>query len=93
MDGKTRDRLLDSQAALIGALLIDGSIAGEVFAAVPETDFLSENMLAIYKGCRGLFLAGKPVDPVLLAQALGDGYRQTIIDCMDLTPTAARWRD
>lgn len=93
MDGKTRERLLDSQAALIGSLLIDGSIAGEVFAAVPETDFLSEGMLALFRGCRGLFLAGKPVDPVLLAQALGDGYRQTIIDCMDLTPTAARWRD
>lgn len=88
-----RDRLLDSQAALIGSLLIDGSIAGELFAAVPETDFTSAPMLALFKGCRGLFLAGKPVDPVLLAQALGDGYRQTIIDCMDLTPTAARWRD
>ena len=88
-----KDRLLDSQAALIGSLLIDGSIAGELFAQVPETDFTSEPMLALYKGCRGLFLAGKPVDPVLLAQALGDGYRQTIIDCMDLTPTAARWRD
>ena len=93
MDDKARERLLDSQAALIGSLLIDGSIAGEVFAQVPETDFLSEPMQVLFKGCRGLFLAGKPVDPVLLAQALGDGYRQTIIDCMDLTPTAARWRD
>ena len=93
VDGKTRDKLLDSQAALIGALLIDGSIAGEVFAQVPETDFLSEDLLSLYRGCRGLFLAGKPVDPVLLVQALGEGYRQTVIDCMDLTPTAARWQE
>lgn len=88
-----KDRLLDSQAALIGSLLIDGSIAGELFAQVPETDFLSENMLALYKGCRGLFLAGKPVDPVLLVQALGEGSKQTVIDCMSMTPTAARWKD
>lgn len=93
MDDKSRDRLLDSQAALIGSLLIDGSIAGEVFAAVPETDFTAPAMLELFRGCRALFLDGKPVDPVLLAGALGEGSKQTIIECMELTPTAARWRD
>ena len=92
MDDKSREQMLDSQAALIGSLLIDGSIAGEVFAAVPETDFTAPAMLELFKGCRALFLAGKPVDAVLLASELGADRRQTIIDCMDLTPTAANWR-
>ena len=92
MDDKSRERLLDSQAALIGAILIDGSIAGEFFASVPETDFTSPAMLDLYRGCRALFLAGKPVDPVLLGASLGADRKQTILDCLALTPTAANWR-
>ena len=89
----SQDRLLDSQAALIGSLLIDGSIAGEVFAAVPESDFTVPAMLELFRGCRALFLEGKPVDPVLLAGALGEGRKEAIIQCMDITPTASRWRE
>lgn len=92
MDDKARSRLLDSQAALIGAVLKDGAIAGEAFAAVPDGDFTAPAMLELWQGCRSLFLEGKPVDPVLLASRLGDGKKQTIIDCLALAPSAALWK-
>lgn len=92
MDDKARDRLLDSQAALIGAVLKDGAIAGEAFAAVPDSDFTAPAMLELWQGCRALFLEGKPVDPVLLASRLGEGRKGTIVDCLALAPSAALWK-
>lgn len=92
MDDRARSQLLDSQAALIGAVLKDGAIAGEAFAAVPDGDFTAPAMLELWQGCRSLFLEGKPVDPVLLASRLGEGKKQTIIDCLALAPSAALWK-
>lgn len=92
MDDKARSRLLDAQAALIGAVLKDGAIAGEAFAAVPDSDFTAPAMLELWQGCRALFLDGKPVDPVLLASRLGEGRKETIVDCLALAPSAALWK-
>jgi len=92
MDSKAKDRLLDAQAALIGAVLKDGAIAGEAFAAVPDGDFTAPAMLELWQGCRALFLEGKPVDPVLLASRLGEGRKETIVDCLALAPSAALWK-
>lgn len=91
MDDKARGRLLDSQVALIGAMLRDASAAGEIIARVPETDFTDPVMLALFRGCRRLYLDGKPVDAVLLASELGEGSKETILQCLELTPTAAAW--
>ena len=90
--GQGKSRLLDSQAALIGAMLIDPSVAGELIAQVPVEDFTDPTLRGLYEGCRRLYLAGKPVDPVLLAAELGPGSKDTIVDCMDITPTAATWK-
>ena len=92
MEDSGRSRLLGAQAALIGAMLIDGSIAGELIARVPPEDFTDPTLRSLFEGCRRLYLAGKPVDAVLLASELGEGSRATIVDCMDLTPTARSWR-
>ena len=89
---KNRSRLLNAQATLIGAMLIDGAIAGEVIARVPPEDFTDPTMRGLFEGCRRLYLGGKPVDAVLLASELGPGSKETIVDCMDLTPTSATWR-
>ncbi len=92
MEDSGRSRLLGAQAALIGSMLIDGSIAGELIARVPPEDFTDPTMRGLFEGCRRLYLAGKPVDAVLLASELGEGSKATIVDCMDLTPTARSWQ-
>ena len=92
MEDSGRSKLLGAQAALICAMLIDGSIAGELIARVPPEDFTDPTLRSLFEGCRRLYLAGKPVDAVLLASELGEGSRATIVDCMDLTPTARSWK-
>lgn len=84
--------LLDSQAALIGSMLIDGGIAGELFARVPEADYTDPALRSLFLGCKRLYLAGKPVDPVLLASELGDGSKERIIACMQAAVAPARWK-
>ncbi len=84
--------LLDSQAALIGAMLVDGKIAGELFSKVPEDDFTDTHLRSLYQGCKRLYLAGRPVDPVLLASELGEGSKDQILECMATVVSSGRWK-
>lgn len=87
-----RGKLLDFQVALIGAVLIAPEIAGELFATVPEEDFLDPTYRALYCGCQTLWRDGKRIDPIMLAGLLGKDSRETIIGCMDVTPSATAWK-
>lgn len=87
-----RGKLLDSQVALIGSVLIQPEIAGELFAAVPEADFTDPTYRALYAGCLRLWREGKRIDPITLAGLLGKDSREAIIGCVDVTPTAAAWK-
>ena len=87
-----RGKLLDSQVALIGSVLIQPEIAGELFAAVPEEDFTDPTYRALYAGCLRLWREGKRIDPIMLAGLLGKDSRETIIGCIDVTPSASAWK-
>ena len=79
----------EAQRAVIGSLLIDAKhVAGMVMHRTREDDYTGE-CLTIYQACRKLFREGGVIDPVTVANIVGSAYRQTLMDLMDETPTAA----
>ena len=83
----------DFEVGVIGSLLIDPDpILGDMMAAVSPEDFSTPAFRHIYEAARGLWLEQRPVDAMTIQGAAGEEYRQTIMDCMTLTPTAAHWR-
>lgn len=80
---------VDAEAAIIGAMLIDADCIGDVLLAIRPDDFLTPRHSAIFAAIRELFVAGRPVDPVTVVNRVGPECRETIYDCMTITPTAA----
>ena len=83
----------DYEVGVIGSLLIDPEeILGDVMTTVSPEDFSTAGLRHIFEAARTLWLEQRPVDVMTVQGALGDEYKQTLIDCMTLTPTAANWR-
>ena len=79
-----------AQASVIGAMLIDDRCVPEVVSIVSEDDFTAAYR-SIFRAMRWLFDEGCSVDPVTVMHQLGDDpeYRRILMECMDVTPTAA----
>lgn len=79
-----------AQASVIGAMLIDDRCVPEVVSTVCEDDFAAAYR-SIFRAVRWLFDEGCSVDPVTVMHQLGDDpeYRRILMECMDVTPTAA----
>lgn len=82
----------DAQRALIGAALLEPKITGELVQAVREEDFNVPELRTLYSALRGLFLSGRPVDPVLLVAETSPGFEPMVREILRDTPTAANWR-
>lgn len=80
---------VDAEAAIIGAMLIDSTCIGDVLLAVNGSDFLTARHGAIFTAIRELFTMGRPVDPVTVVARVGPECRETIYECLNVTPTAA----
>ena len=91
LDKQLEARLQDAQVSIIGSMLIDDRCIGDVLANVSLDDFPSGVYRSIFDTMRLLFTSGRPVDPVIVLDAMqgGDQLRSCIRQCMDLTPTAA----
>lgn len=86
------DRSLSAQQAVLGALLIEPTICGDLFQRVRPEDFVTPEFRTVYNAARELFFDSKAVDPVSICyRAGGDEYRKLLMDLMDMTPTAANW--
>ena len=85
-------RLGDAAAAIIGSVLLEPDLAGEVLRRIGEADMPGEYRV-LFAGIRQLFAACSPVDPVTLAAVCGKAYEPKILEIMQLTPTAANWRE
>lgn len=85
-----QDRL-SNQEAVLGSLLIEPKLVGEVLGRVSDQDFLDEGYRQIYQAIRAQFVSGQPVDPVTIRDRLGGGeeWSKLLIQIMDDTPTAA----
>ena len=79
-----------AQASVIGAMLIDDRCVPEVVSIVSEDDFTAAYR-SIFRAMRWLFDEGCSVDPVTVMHQLGGDpeYRRILMECMDVTPTAA----
>lgn len=80
-----------AQVGVLGSLLISPELVGRVMAQVRPEDFTSGAYRTVYQAITGLFLEGKPVDVVLVKERLSgmDRAAETLLQIMDLTPTAA----
>ncbi len=84
MENQVPKRIYDAAIAVIGSVMIDPSVSGDVFAALRPSDFLAPTYRTIFEAEQQLFLAGKPIDPVAVSAIIGDEYRPVI---MDLRPS------
>ena len=81
---------MDAQVALIGSMVIDDRCVPEVMALVSEDDFTSAYR-SIFRAIRWLWEEGCSVDPITVVHQLGGAgeYRRILMECMEVTPTAA----
>lgn len=87
-----KNESLSAQVGVIGALLVAPELTGEIIAEVQESDFLGPEYRNIFRAARSLFLEGKPVDVVMVKDRAGKEYAELLLQCMELTGTAANWR-
>lgn len=79
---------LDAQYSVLGSGLICPELVPKILRETREEDF-SGTCLTVYRALKKLFQEGSPVDIVSVNAALGSGYREFLVQLMDITPTAA----
>ena len=81
----------EAQVGVLGSILLEPGLVGQVMAQVRAEDFTSPVYRTIYQAITGLFLEGKAVDPVLVRERLSGigAIGETLYQIMTLTPTAA----
>lgn len=85
----SKGEYFEAQRSVIGSMLIDGPhVAGIVMHRSREEDYTGEYK-TLFRTCRELFQAGKPVDAVTVADKVGRSYALFLHELMDETPTAA----
>lgn len=78
-----------AQYSVIGSLLrAPDEWAGEIFQSATPAMFGNKALRHVFEAAREIWSAGTPVDPVTLGAKAGEEYSQTIVDCVNLTPTA-----
>ena len=76
-----------AQASVIGALLIDPeNTIGTVMKAVSDSDMTGEYR-TVFAAIRDVWSSGARVDPVVVLDRLGPGYKAMLRQCMDEVPT------
>lgn len=80
-----------AQVSVIGSVLLEPELAGEILLRLPDGDFLSTVCRQAYQTIRALFQAGETVDPVTVREKLGGGseWNTFLLQAMELTPTTA----
>ncbi len=90
----SNERLLSGETAVLGSMLIDPDICGEVFSNVHENDFITGEYKHIFLSSKKLYLQNKHIDAVTIChEAGGDAYRDILMQLMEITPTSAGWRE
>ena len=85
-----------AQDSVLGAMLIDQRITGEVIASLRAEDFDEGPRREMFTAFRDLFLAGETVDPVTVLHRMGredKAMRTYAAQLMELTPTANNFRE
>ena len=84
---------LPAQWAVLGSMLLEDGLVGEVLAKVTPTDFTTEKCRMVFQAIRSVFASGEPVDPVTVLNKLGgqEGgeWARYLTELMETTPTAS----
>lgn len=83
---------LDAEYSVIGCLLVDPSIAGELISLTRPEDFTIPELRTVYNAAVKLFSAGRTVDAVTIRGVCGAEYNNLLMQCMEITPTSFGWR-
>lgn len=85
------DRAYLAQQSVIGSMLIDERCVPLVLSKLTQDDFVDSRYRATFAAIRKLSLEGRPIDPVLVVDAMqgGDRYVGFLRETMECTPTAA----
>ena len=83
------EALLDAQAGVLGIMLIDGSMVGDVVMRVGAEDFIEPRYKLIFQAMNKLYQAGEPVDGITVNEKLGGNYNAILVQLMELTTTTA----
>ena len=84
----TQESWLQAQYSVLGSALISPEVVPKIVHETTERDYQG-TCLTVFKAIRKQFLSGAPVDPVAIANILGPGYREFLVQLMEVTPTAA----
>lgn len=79
---------LQAQYSVLGAVLIEPSLAPKMIAETRSADFAGPCQ-TVYDAMRQLFVEGKPVDVVSVNAQLGGKYQSFLVQLMEITPSAA----
>ena len=87
---------LDAEVSVLGSMLLNNDVIGEVVTMLAAPDFYRESHRRLYDAMVTLYDSGKGVDSVLLGEELrrrGDleavGGTETLVGILDRVPTAA----
>lgn len=92
-DTDPADRLADpaAEAALVGGIMLAGHVPPDVEIAIGPADFATPAAGLVYEACLALAAAGRPIDPVTVADELGNAARRVggPVRLVELTETPA----
>lgn len=83
------EQLLMAEQGVLGSMLVDGDMAGEILMAVSEEDFQVPEHRNIFRAIRDVYGQERDCDAILVNEALGGAYGKLLVDLMEVTPTAA----
>lgn len=81
-----------AQSSVLGSMLIDPDVVGDVVTALRPEDFSEETGREIFLAIRELYLFDERIDPVTVLHRMGapdKSRRRYLLDLMDVTPTAS----
>lgn len=90
-----QDYSADAERAVIGSMLIDASCVKDLMKCLEGEDFFIQTNQDIFETVRQMYVAGKPIDGVMVADELeragkySSETRSYLVQCMEITPTSA----
>ena len=82
------DTWIRAQQSVLGSCLLDDRCVSKIVFGLTEQDF-AEVYRTMYRAMRDMYTTGKAVDPVTVLAVIGPQYKDTIVQLMEITPTAA----
>ena len=89
----TEEDYLSGQWILVGSMILDPKIVGEVVLEVRPEDFSNESCRAVFQAICALFREGQPLDwPLVKARMSKANAGEILKQVQDLTPTPNNWQ-